>query len=107
MTKTDALNFFGGASNLARALSLTPHAIYQWPEKVPAKSQWPIAALSSFNLTPDENLLPKGVKLDCLKQGAFVADEKVSQLLIAANDLAKSGRGDVLDALIVMATHNL
>lgn len=107
MTKTEALKFFGGASKLARALSLTPHAIYQWSEKVPAGSQWSIALLSSFNLLPDDDLLPKGVNIDSLKEGAFVFDEQVNKLLSAANELAQKGRGDVLDALTTMANHNL
>lgn len=107
MTKSEAINFFGGASNLARALGLTPHAIYQWPAKVPARAQWPIAVISNFNLLPDSDLLPKGVTVDAIKSGSVVADKNVSKLLVVANELSRKGRGDVLEALITMANHNL
>lgn len=107
MTKTEALNFFNGASNLARLLTITPHAIYQWPELVPEKMQWKIALLSSFSLMPDDDLFPKGVKPESLKKGTVIADERVGKLLTAANELAQKGKGDILNALLTMANHNL
>lgn len=35
MTKTDAIELFGGVPKLAEALGITRHAIYQWPEHLP------------------------------------------------------------------------
>lgn len=107
MTKTEAINFFGGASPLARKLSISPNAIYQWSEKIPSCSQWPIAILSSWELMPDDELIPASLDKDSLKKGVMVADENVSQLLIMANTLSNRGRGDVLQALTTMARHNI
>lgn len=33
-TKQDAIQLFDGVPNLANALSITPQAIYQWPEEL-------------------------------------------------------------------------
>lgn len=107
MNKTDALNHFGGATNLSRSLGLTPHAVYQWAEKVPARSQWRIAILSNWELMPDPELLPDGVTAESLKGSTEINHPQVSKLTSIANDLAQKGRGDVLDALITMAEHNL
>lgn len=35
MTKTQAIRAFGSVRELAEALSITRHAIYQWPEDLP------------------------------------------------------------------------
>ena len=34
MTKREAIGMFGTASDLARALRITPQAIYQWPDQL-------------------------------------------------------------------------
>ena len=31
MTKTEAIRMFGTATRLARAIGITPQAVYQWP----------------------------------------------------------------------------
>lgn len=106
MKKTDAITHFGDASALARLLAITPHSIYQWPEKIPAKQQWPIALLSGFALMPDDDLMPKGVSVSAFKKGAYIHDEQVAQLLNIANSLAQQGNKQVIDALLTMAKHN-
>lgn len=35
LTKTQATELFGSINKLAKALKITPQAIYQWPEEVP------------------------------------------------------------------------
>lgn len=106
MKKSQAIVHFGDASALAKLLSITPHSIYQWPEKIPAKQQWPIALLSGFALMPDNDLLPSGVSAEAFKQGAYIHDEHVAQLLNLANQLAQQGKSDVINALLTMAKHH-
>lgn len=107
MNKSDAIKYFGGASKLARRLSITPHAIYQWSEKLPPGRQWTLALLSNFELSPDDDLMPTGFDIDSLKSSVFIFNEQVGELLSVANELAQKERGDILDALIVTAKHNL
>jgi len=35
MTKNEAINLFGAPKDLADALSITRHAVYQWPDDLP------------------------------------------------------------------------
>lgn len=37
MTKTEALNLLGGINRAAELIGVTPPAIYQWPEELPAR----------------------------------------------------------------------
>lgn len=107
MTKTEAIDFFKGPSNLARLLDITPNAIYQWPEKVPARAQWPISILSNWSLMPDDDLMPAGFSEEIIKNKGEVSDERVSKLLMIANELAQRGKGDVVDALSALANYHL
>ena len=34
MRKTDAIKIFGSASELARAIGISPQAVYQWPDEL-------------------------------------------------------------------------
>lgn len=107
MTKTEALNYFGGASPLARKLDISPHAIYQWTEKVPAVSQWPIAALSNWELMPDADVLPVGFSVDALQNCINNDDPRITWLLTMIDTLAKQRRFDIIDALAIMAAHHV
>lgn len=35
MKKIDAISYFGNPTKLAKALGITPHAVYQWNDQVP------------------------------------------------------------------------
>jgi DNA-binding transcriptional regulator YdaS (Cro superfamily) len=37
MTKTEALNLLGGVNRAAELIGVTPPAIYQWPDELPAR----------------------------------------------------------------------
>lgn len=51
MTKTDALEYFGGPSRLARLVGLkSRQAIYAWPENVPDLYQYKLHHLSDGKL---------------------------------------------------------
>ncbi len=103
MTKNEAIIFFGDASKLARVIKISPHAIYQWPKKIPARCQWPIALASSWTLLPDEDLLPAGMDETTLRNADALDDERVSKLLYLGKSLAAKNKTEILDALIVMA----
>ena len=46
MTKTEAIRMFGTATRLARAIGITPQAVYQWPEVLtPALNDRVMAAM--------------------------------------------------------------
>ncbi|QBQ54940.1 Cro/CI family transcriptional regulator [Nitrosococcus wardiae] len=51
MTKSEAIKMFGSVGELAAALKITRHAIYQWPEKIkePRASQIKLIALQRAN----------------------------------------------------------
>jgi len=42
MKTTEAIQHFGTIKNLAKALDITVHAIYQWPEDVPPLREYQI-----------------------------------------------------------------
>lgn len=50
MLKSQAIEFFGGAPSLARALGLTRQAIHAWPEIVPDLYQYKLHHLSGGKL---------------------------------------------------------
>ncbi len=46
MRKTEAIRMFGTATQLARAIGITPQAVYQWPEVLtPALNDRVMAAM--------------------------------------------------------------
>lgn len=48
MTRSEAIEFFGSASELARKLGISYEAVRQWPEeKIPLLRQYEIRDLSS------------------------------------------------------------
>lgn len=107
MKKTEALNYFGGATNLANRLGISRQAIYQWPENdVPAKSQWQIAILSGYSLLPDSDLFPPGINENSFKKGLIFTDDRINTLVTLSNKIAQKGKGEILDALINVAEHN-
>ena len=59
ITKDAAIQAFGNASELARAIGTTPQAIYQWPDgkPIPEGRQWQLRALYPALFPTDE--LPK------------------------------------------------
>ena len=50
MKTKDAIKRFGGVAALAKALSITPEAIYQWGDKVPVLRAYQIEVLSRGEL---------------------------------------------------------
>jgi len=53
MTRSDAIQFFGGIPELARALGITYEAVRQWPEEMPLLRQYQIQELSDGKLRVD------------------------------------------------------
>ncbi|MBF8642295.1 MULTISPECIES: Cro/CI family transcriptional regulator [Pseudomonas] len=53
MTKTQAINHFGGISRLAKALGITYEAVRQWPEQIPELRQFQIERLTEGALMID------------------------------------------------------
>jgi hypothetical protein len=52
MTRSEAITFFGGIPELARALDITYEAVRQWPEDgIPLLRQYQIQELSEGALT--------------------------------------------------------
>jgi len=47
MKKADAIEHFGGEVPLAKALGITPEAIYQWKERVPRGRAFQIEILTN------------------------------------------------------------
>lgn len=62
MQKSDAIQYFGSAPKLARALGLTRQAIYQWPDTVPDLYQYKLAAITDGALRVSS--LPAGSASD-------------------------------------------
>lgn len=107
MKKAEALNYFGGATNLAKRLNITRQAIYQWPEnEVPERSQWQIAVLSGYSLLPDDKLLPPGISESTFKKGAIITDDRINTLIKRCNELVQQGKGEIIDALVNLAKHH-
>ena len=50
MKKTDAINFYGTSSRLAKALGITPQAVYKWPSTVPMVRQYQLSELTGDRL---------------------------------------------------------
>ena len=50
MRKQDAIDFFGGIPELAKALGIGRHAIYQWPDTVPELRARQLADLTKYTL---------------------------------------------------------
>ena len=50
MKKKDAIEHFGGVADLARALGITPEAIYQWGDEVPEGRAFQIDVLTKGKL---------------------------------------------------------
>lgn len=56
MTKTEAIEHFGSAANVARALQLSRAAISSWPEEVPLLRQMQLEKLTDGKLKADNPL---------------------------------------------------
>lgn len=57
MTKTDAIEYFGGVRQLAEALETWPQVIYRWPEDLPKSRQFEIHVKSNGELKVDEKYI--------------------------------------------------
>lgn len=107
MKKTDAINFFGSSTAMAKALNIDVRATYQWSEKIPPQRQWELFVLSNMQLLPDAEILPANVNAELLTSGVEVKNSQVAKLLAAANSLADNKKSDALSALITLAETNL
>lgn len=58
MNKKDAINHFGSAAKLARALGLTRAAITLWPERIPIGRQYQIEVVTQGKLVADREPSP-------------------------------------------------
>jgi len=57
MTRSDAIKYFGGISELAKALDITYEAVRQWPENgIPMLRQYQIQDLSGGQLQVSEKM---------------------------------------------------
>lgn len=59
MRKQDAIDFFGGIPELAKALGIGRHAIYQWPDTVPELRARQLAELTKDGLKFNSTLYTK------------------------------------------------
>ena len=50
MQKTEAIRFYQTATKLAKALGITPQAVYKWPEVVPLVRQYQLSELTGGRL---------------------------------------------------------
>lgn len=57
MTKTQAVEYFGTAAALARALGIAPAAVSQW-EEVPEGRQWQLEVITGGRLVADREEQP-------------------------------------------------
>ena len=57
MQKTQAVEYFGGPTKLAKLLGISRQAIHQWPELVPDLYQYKLHHLSGGNLPIDSDQL--------------------------------------------------
>jgi len=57
MKKTDVINHFGGVSKTAEALRISPGAVSQWPESIPALRQLQIQAITGGKLRASDNAM--------------------------------------------------
>ena len=73
MTKTEAINHFGGVRPLANALGLWVSAVYSWPERPPLLRQYQLEEITGGALKAD-------------RKGAFGSD---SNYEAAAHDAAR------------------
>lgn len=56
MTKTEAIEYFGNAAKIARALQLSRAAISSWPEEIPLLRQMQLEKLTKGRLKADNPL---------------------------------------------------
>lgn len=57
MTKSTAIQLFKTVGNLAAALGVTRHAVYQWPDNLPQRlSDQVVGAALRLNIHPAEDL---------------------------------------------------
>ena len=63
MRKADVVSFFGSIPAAAKALGITPHAIYQWDDLVPRGSAYTAQVVSEGKLKVDPALYPPKKKL--------------------------------------------
>lgn len=57
MKKTEVLNHFKGVSKVAEALGISPGAVSQWPESVPALRQLQLQAITGGALKASEEAM--------------------------------------------------
>jgi len=50
MQKTEAIRFYQTATKLAKALGITPQAVYKWPSTVPLVRQYQLSELTGDRL---------------------------------------------------------
>ncbi|MBB20218.1 MAG: Cro/Cl family transcriptional regulator [Rickettsiales bacterium] len=56
MTKTEVIEHFGSASNVARALQVTRQSVSSWPDEIPLLRQMQIEKLTGGKLKADNPL---------------------------------------------------
>jgi len=64
MTTQEAIKEFGGATRLARSLSITRDAVYKWGEYPPNETQYKIMMLSGGRLAVTNDNTTKDKKND-------------------------------------------
>ncbi|MFQ2178135.1 Cro/CI family transcriptional regulator [Aeromonas veronii] len=60
MKKTDAINYFGSASELAKKLNISEAAISQWGQNVPQGRAYQIEVLTGGKLKADQHNTAQG-----------------------------------------------
>lgn len=61
MTKTQAIRIFGSVPELAAAIGITRHAVYQWPDTLPQSTADRVVG-AALRMGRDIPSLPKGEK---------------------------------------------
>ena len=60
MKKTDAINYFGSAAELAKKLNISEAAISQWGQNVPQGRAYQIEVLTGGKLKADQHHTAQG-----------------------------------------------
>lgn len=58
MTKTEALEHFGGVTAVAKALGMSKQAVSLWPERIPGLQQYRLMVATGGQLQVDPDFLP-------------------------------------------------
>lgn len=60
MTRSEAIEYFGGIPQLSKALGITYEAVRQWPEEIPLLRQYQLQELSGGHLRVDSKAESEG-----------------------------------------------